>query len=637
MRLTYIILFLFLFVLPLSFSQELSWGETVNLTGLNTEKDEFAPVWNRFQGQLYFNSTISGYSKFYISNPDNNFEFHDFQLVEGEINAPRNNQSYITFESNDIAYISSFRQFNERSYMNIFQTRKKKNSWLLQFDADSLIYPQFMAHPTVSPDGKVLIFSSTLNSGFGDTDLWMAMKQENGTWGSLIQISSLKTPGNEITPHLASNDTLYFASDGQEGPGGYDLFMSVRKDGTWQIPYPLASLNTEFDESDFTLLPNDKAIFASNKPGGNGGLDLYLTSLGKPKIKETLISPIDFSIAAQVPNIKVLGDITEVIAPVFTYFFFEKDKFLNSDFIFKDKLFTNNPDSIHLFSPFIIAERIRHLKEHKLFITIYENEINTVEQEIIKKKLLDLFQLNDDRIVVNFVMLNETMKSQLDKNVSYMKFTSNNDNVFNPVDIGAYKIETIPPALELLIDARPRTIIKRWECKLSCGLNYEKTIRTGKGLPEKFFHNILDLSKELIDNDSIVITLTAEDTLDRKHVFNQVFNVSHSSSRQIKSITYKNKKFIEYYILLTDIRELKEGNSLTKTFRTIAENAIEKKNIVIRRYSDYGKQMTNGIKELIAEQVGGKDLNIIIENEIKKDGFSNKPYGKFLFSILVEI
>jgi hypothetical protein len=50
-----------------------------------------------------------------------------------------------------------------------------------------------------------------------------------------------------------------------------------------QKPVPLNDINTEFDESDFIMLENGFAFFASNRPFGTGGLDLYLL---RPKINQ---------------------------------------------------------------------------------------------------------------------------------------------------------------------------------------------------------------------------------------------------------------------------------------------------------------------------------------------------------------
>jgi hypothetical protein len=115
----------------------------------------------------------------------------------------------------------------------------------------------------------MLVFASDRPGGEGGTDLWIAFRQADGHWGEPENLRSLNSPGNEITPRFASPDTLYFASDGHGGAGGYDLFVSVRRwDGTWQPPEPLVELNTPMDESDFCSLPfGELALFVRARAG----------------------------------------------------------------------------------------------------------------------------------------------------------------------------------------------------------------------------------------------------------------------------------------------------------------------------------------------------------------------------------
>lgn len=77
-------------------------------------------------------------------------------------------------------------------------------------------------------------------------------------------------------------ETLYFASDGHIGMGGMDLFVS-RKDinNQWQpaenLGYPI---NTHNDENSLHVGPDGEiALFASDREGGSGGLDLYSFTL----------------------------------------------------------------------------------------------------------------------------------------------------------------------------------------------------------------------------------------------------------------------------------------------------------------------------------------------------------------------
>jgi hypothetical protein len=68
-----------------------------------------------------------------------------------------------------------------------------------------------------------------------------------------------------------------FASNRPGGPGGYDLYCANRHDGRWQAPRPLP-FNTAADEFRPSLLVIGDArflIFSSNRPGGAGGFDLY--------------------------------------------------------------------------------------------------------------------------------------------------------------------------------------------------------------------------------------------------------------------------------------------------------------------------------------------------------------------------
>ena len=108
-------------------------------------------------------------------------------------------------------------------------------------------------------------------------------------------LSSINSPGDEITPYLKSSDTLYFASNGLGGPGGFDLYKSIRVDGIWQRPFPLTDINTEFDESDLTFINETTCLFASNRPGGKGGLDIYQAEI-KPN-KQIKIDETDFNLS----------------------------------------------------------------------------------------------------------------------------------------------------------------------------------------------------------------------------------------------------------------------------------------------------------------------------------------------------
>jgi outer membrane protein OmpA-like peptidoglycan-associated protein/tetratricopeptide (TPR) repeat protein len=70
-------------------------------------------------------------------------------------------------------------------------------------------------------------------------------------------------------------NVLYFASDKPDGYGGTDLYRSVRSNGVWGAPTNLGpTVNTTEDEA-FPFVIENALYFTSNGHGGLGGLDIF--------------------------------------------------------------------------------------------------------------------------------------------------------------------------------------------------------------------------------------------------------------------------------------------------------------------------------------------------------------------------
>jgi outer membrane protein OmpA-like peptidoglycan-associated protein len=78
---------------------------------------------------------------------------------------------------------------------------------------------------------------------------------------------------------LPDMQTLYFAADyPEQGYGRYDIYKSILKNNKWSAPKNLGyQINTDYWDSAPSISPDGKALyFASNRPGGYGGIDLYV-------------------------------------------------------------------------------------------------------------------------------------------------------------------------------------------------------------------------------------------------------------------------------------------------------------------------------------------------------------------------
>lgn len=139
-------------------------------------------------------------------------------------------------------------------------------------------------HPALSADGKTLIFAVNGEDGFGGFDLFMSQKIGADWSKPKLLPRNINTVGNEIFPTIDA-DTLYFSSDFHAGMGGLDIFKTYQiGDNLWAQPQNLrAPINSGEDDFSFIIEKNKTAeknilqrgFFTSNRKGGQGGDDIY--------------------------------------------------------------------------------------------------------------------------------------------------------------------------------------------------------------------------------------------------------------------------------------------------------------------------------------------------------------------------
>ena len=140
--------------------------------------------------------------------------------------------------------------------------------------------PAWESQPTMASDGTTIYFASSRSGGYGGMDIWKTTMTAEGEFSIPENLGPIiNTPGDDAAPFIHSDGrTLYFASNGRVGMGGYDLYYTtLQPDGSWSEPknmgYPI---NTPADEINvFINAMGTMAYVASDKDGGFGGLDLY--------------------------------------------------------------------------------------------------------------------------------------------------------------------------------------------------------------------------------------------------------------------------------------------------------------------------------------------------------------------------
>lgn len=155
--------------------------------------------------------------------------------------------------------------------------------------------PSWEGSITFTPDGKMAYFASDRPGGYGGKDIYRAQLQADGTWGQVENLGpNINTELDDDAPFvLADGKKMAYASKGQGSMGGYDIFFAELSDDgkQWKegvnIGYPV---NSTMDDIYYTVSPDGyTAYFCSNRTGGNGGMDIYMTEPGMPGKKGDLV------------------------------------------------------------------------------------------------------------------------------------------------------------------------------------------------------------------------------------------------------------------------------------------------------------------------------------------------------------
>ncbi len=126
--------------------------------------------------------------------------------------------------------------------------------------------PADVYEPCVSRDGLTLYF---VRGRAGKNAELLSCRRTPDGWTTPTPLEGVNSEHDELGPHAAPDDqALYFYSDRPGGLGGYDLWLTRRDGEKWSLPENLGpAVNSEFNEFGAAVSPDAKWLYySSNRP-----------------------------------------------------------------------------------------------------------------------------------------------------------------------------------------------------------------------------------------------------------------------------------------------------------------------------------------------------------------------------------
>ena len=265
---------------------DFTFGEPMNLgPTINSPNSDYPGSFSSDGLEMYFDSSRSGGSDIYVSRRTTTDDAWGTPVKLGpSVNSSSSDFRPIISTDGLSLYFTSLNRAGGHGAFDIWVATRARVSdpWGESSNLGPTINTsQCDVVTSISCDGLVLYFHRKPPPD-GPGDIYMSTRPTtNVAWGEPVKLGpTVNGSYNDRCPCISANGLLlFFFSNRPGGFGGNDLYMTRRAtiDDDWGMPVNLGStINTSLEEREPTILPDASTLFfASNRPGGLGGRDLW--------------------------------------------------------------------------------------------------------------------------------------------------------------------------------------------------------------------------------------------------------------------------------------------------------------------------------------------------------------------------
>ncbi len=271
-----------------------------NMALINSKESDYAPSFaDKKYSTILFTSRRPGNaggeidantggnkSDIYETKVDKNGKWSTPVMIAPTINSKFNEGVACVSKKGDMIFFTRSPETpNKQLKPQIYMAKKQGSTWgvaqPLPFCIDTIAF----GHPYLSADGKMLVFASRMEGGYGGADIWFSsFDAKANVWGKPVNAGpAVNTEGDELYPTLSDDGRkLYFSSDYHPGMGGLDIF--VAEGDNYKFTKPVENLKAPLNSTadDFRIIfegKKQRGFLTSNREGGKGSDDIWSFNL----------------------------------------------------------------------------------------------------------------------------------------------------------------------------------------------------------------------------------------------------------------------------------------------------------------------------------------------------------------------